>query len=158
MNRVNGVYEKDVTLRMVIIANKNLIIYTNGGTDPYTNNDGFTILGQNQSNLDSVIGTANSTGSRFLDRRRRRWSLQSPCNAGTKAQGVTGLPSPFRDLFAIDFVAHEMGHQWGSNRNFNSHWEVVSGNRVNAFSFEPASYYDYGFAGICGSQITRQRN
>ena len=59
VNRVNGVYENDVAVRMVLVANNSTIVYTNGGTDPYTNNNGFTMLGQNQSNLDARIGNAN---------------------------------------------------------------------------------------------------
>src|SRR3989338_2097017 len=37
MNRVNGVYENEMSITMTIIANNNLIVYTNSGTDPFTN-------------------------------------------------------------------------------------------------------------------------
>jgi hypothetical protein len=74
MNRVNGVYERDVAIRMVIIANNNLIVFAGnnftcpvpGGTqactaanDPFSNDDGLTMLGQNQSIVDSRIGNGN---------------------------------------------------------------------------------------------------
>ncbi|MBK7158922.1 MAG: hypothetical protein IPH77_10240 [Ignavibacteria bacterium] len=42
-----------------MIRNNNLIVYTSSSTDPYTNNNGSTMLGQNQTNLDNVTGTAN---------------------------------------------------------------------------------------------------
>jgi hypothetical protein len=69
MNRVNGVYERDVALHMNIIGNNNLITYAGDNTscggpcnatnDPYTNNDGATMLGENVSNCNAVIGSAN---------------------------------------------------------------------------------------------------
>ena len=59
MNRVNQVFGRDLAIRMTIVANNNLLIYTNSGTDPYTNNNGSTMLNQNQTTCTSVIGSAN---------------------------------------------------------------------------------------------------
>ena len=59
VNRVDGVYEREVAVRMVLIPNETDIIYTDANTDPYTNDDGGAMLGENQANLDAVIGTAN---------------------------------------------------------------------------------------------------
>ena len=59
MNRVTGVYETELDVRMVLVANENSIIYTNANTDPYTNDNPSALLGQNQTNLDAVIGNAN---------------------------------------------------------------------------------------------------
>ncbi len=164
MNRVNGVYERDVAIHMNIIANNNLITYAAdnlscGGpcttaNDPYTNNDGGAMLGQNQSNIDNVIGTANyDIGHVFSTGGGGVATLDGPCG-GSKARGVTGLPNPVGDPFAIDFVAHEMGHQWGANHTFNGQTSNCSGgNRSAGSAYEPGSGITVmAYAGICGNQ------
>ena len=44
MNRVNGVFERDIAITMTIIANNNLLVYTNSGSDPYSNGNAGTML------------------------------------------------------------------------------------------------------------------
>lgn len=140
LNRVNGIYEREVAIRMTLVANNDSLIYTDPATDPYTNSDGFVMMAQHQTNVDTLIGPANydmghvfSTGGGGVAR------VKSTCNATFKAQGVTGLPSPVGDPFDVDYVAHEMGHQHGGLHTFNTIDGLCNGFRNMISAFEPAS-------------------
>ncbi|MCX8523703.1 M12 family metallo-peptidase [Chryseobacterium formosus] len=123
MTRVNGIFEKDFSARMVLIANNTSVIYTNAATDPYTTMANWNT--QLQNNLTATIGEANydighlfgSTGGGG-----NAGCIGCVCTNGTKGRGYTspanGIPSG--DTFDIDYVAHEMGHQFGGNHTFSN--------------------------------------
>lgn len=146
INRQNSVYEIDAAIHLNLIYSK---AWTDPTTDPYTNEDGFAMLAQNQTETDNAVGDPNyDMGHVFSTGGGGVASINSVGVSGRKAQGVTGLPEPVGDQFDIDFVAHEMGHQWGGRHTFNN----CQGNAEPPHSKEPGSGTTImAYAGICGS-------
>ena len=156
MSRVNPIFERDIALTMQLVANNDQLIFlaSDPGADPYKNDDGLAMLGQNKTTLNNIIGTANyDIGHVFSTGGGGVANLASVCTS-SKAGGVTGSDSPVGDSFDIDFVIHEMGHQFGANHTFNgTSGNCSGGNRNNATAVEPGSGSTImGYAGLCTPQ------
>ena len=154
MTRVNGVFEKDFGVRMVLIANTDLVIYTNASTDPYSAAASMSQWNaQLQSTLTSVIGEANyDIGHLFgaTGGGGNAGCIGCVCVNGSKGSGITspadGIPSG--DNFDIDYVAHEIGHQFGGNHTF------TTGNEGTGVHMEPGSGSTImGYAGITSLDV-----
>lgn len=152
MTRVNGLYERDAAITMELIANNDQVI--NISSDNFNNASGGALLNSVQSYMDSNIGSANyDIGHIFSTGGGGVAILGSVCLAGQKSRGVTGSDAPVGDAFDIDYVAHEMGHQFGANHTFSSQTGSCNGNINQATAVEPGSGTTImAYAGICPPQ------
>ena len=145
LTRLNGIYERDMAVRMNLVANNDLVIFID--SDNYTNSP--TMINEIQPIVDGLIGSANyDMGHGFCTTDSGIAQLASVCGSG-KARGITGQPNPVGDPFDVDYVAHEMGHQFGANHTQNNNC-----NRSAASAFEPGSASTIlGYAGICAPNV-----
>lgn len=153
MNRVRGVYEKELAISFTLVDNTS-IVYTNGGTDPFDNDNATTLINQSQTEIDGKIGSANyDIGHTFSTGGGGLAGLGVVCKLGEKARGITGSNTPFNDPYDIDYVAHEVGHQFGAPHTFNGNvGSCAGGNRSAGSAYEPGSGNTImAYAGICGS-------
>jgi hypothetical protein len=152
MTRVNGVFEKDFAIRMNLV-NNTTIIYTNASTDPYGATDA-NYNNELQSALTANVGEGNYDVGHLLSAtggvlgNGNAGCIGCVCVNNEKGSGFTTRSQPVGDAFDIDFVAHELGHQFGANHSF-SH-----GGENNAVNFEVGSGSTImGYAGITAYDV-----
>ncbi|WP_035656473.1 reprolysin-like metallopeptidase, partial [Flavobacterium enshiense] len=156
LTRVNGVFETDFGIKLILIANNDAVIFTNATTDPYSDdksNWGSSV----QSTLTSAIGEANYDMGHLLA--GNVGGGDAGCIGcvgvdGTKGRGYSSTVNntPEGDAFDISYVAHEMGHQLGANHTFTHATENGTGVQV-----EPGSGSTImGYVGITTKDVQKQ--
>ena len=155
INRVDGIFETELAINLELIAANDDIVFADPLTDPFAGNDNAgTLIDESQAQIDLLIGTENydvghtlSTGAGGLA------GLGVVCREGGKAEGVTGSTRPEGDFFDVDFVAHELGHQFAAEHT----WNGANGGcgvqqRAPGSAYEPGSGSSImSYAGLCGS-------
>lgn len=160
--RVNTIYERDLGITLNLIGQNNKIIETvdNGLLN---NENSLVLLGQVENWIDTRLTNGDADydiGHMFSAPKFVGGGvafLGVVCNDDFKANGVTGLPNPdgvrLGDPFDIDFVAHEIGHQFNADHSFNGTTNSCAGGRNQATAFEPGSGSTImAYAGICGGE------
>jgi hypothetical protein len=170
MTRVNGIFENDFSARMVLIANNDDIIYTNASTDPYSPSSQMkkwnlelmntlnSSIGNNNFDIGHLFGRDGSGGNAgcigcICDNDMSTYEDQGITYPSSyKGSGYTSPANgnPSGDTFDIDFVAHEMGHQFGGNHTWS--YEPQSGLKP----VEPGSGSTImGYAGITNYDVQK---
>ena len=167
INRVNQPYETDLAIRLTLIddndkLNLNTDAQMTGRNGPcgfaacYSPAQASGCSGSTLARTDTVVGQIVGAGEYDIGHLAMGVNGGGVAQLGVvgnraKAQGCTGVPTPEGDLFAIDYVAHEMGHQFDAQHSFNGlRFACGFGNRNESTSVEPGSGSTImAYAGIC---------
>ncbi|MEZ5179563.1 MAG: M12 family metallo-peptidase [Acidimicrobiales bacterium] len=154
VNRLNQIYETEVAVRLVLVANNTSIIFTNAGTDPYNNS--CDDADSNQAVVDGAIGSANYDVGHVVTTGSGGCAYLGVVGVnGQKARGTTGTNPPTNDPFIVDYVAHEVGHEYGGDHTFAGTRGSCSGNGNSSTAYEVGSGTSImAYGGICGLDDT----
>jgi hypothetical protein len=155
IDRVNLIFEGDVGVRLMLVNDEPNIIYTDAGNDPYddfANDESLLVL--NHENLKQRIGTDNyDVGHLFIVAPGGVAAEPCACSPYYKGEGLSGNPHPAGNVFDVQYVSHEIGHQFGASHSFNGTTDGCQ-YRNKDTAYEPGSgstIMGYSSAsGICG--------
>lgn len=156
-NRIAAVYRKELAVTFTLVSTTATVYATNPEAPADYANSGTPDLTANVTNLNAAYtATGYDIGHVFGSSDNGVAQLSSVCGS-SKARGYSGQPNPVGDPFDVDYVAHEMGHQFGANHTFNAT------NNCNtapaAARREPgAAVTIMGYAGICSGNSNPQRH
>ncbi len=154
MTRANGIFEREFSVRLLLCATNDSIIYLDPATDPVDNVDGPTQSTLNTA-INAKIGSANynighteSKSTSLANSNGNAGCIGCVCGGTTtKGTAFTSYYNPsLLDLYVVDYMTHEMGHQMGANHTFTFN------NESTTVQCEPGSGITImGYAGITGS-------
>ena len=152
INRVNAIYARDLNVNFTLVKT---IVLTDAATQPFKDTASFEALALNQVLLDAQVGSANyDIGHLFVSQANSGFGMfEGLCNNALKGEGVSPLGVYTLDDYALEMVAHEIGHQLSAFHTFNSGGSPGCSDSQRT----PGATYEVGsgvtimsYAGICG--------
>ena len=147
VSRLNAVYERDLALRLQLVANNDRLIYLDAATDPYDNSSPRNLMDANDAVVKNALGVGNYDLGHVLGQRGGGYSgvayvgvvcTNTASRPNNRAAGGSSTAGTLASMTTV--LTHEIGHQLGSNHTFNSNkGNCGNDNRSSDTAFEPGA-------------------
>lgn len=163
INRLDGIFRVEIAASFQIVNpsitnDATNILFDDPATDPYDNTDSTAQLNLNQTTIDARVGLANyDVGHLFGTGGGGVATSPSLCDTD-KAQGYSARAGFYGDPFTVDYVAHELGHQFGASHTYNNMdngGACTTRSTNNAFEVASGSTL-MSYVGICNIRNLQQ--
>ncbi len=164
VNRLDGIFRQELAISFQLVNpsitnNATNIIFDDPATDPYNNTSQGAQLPINHTTITARVGTPNfDVGHLYGTGGGGVAQTPSVCDDTDKGQGYSARAGFYGDPFTVDYVAHELGHQYSANHTYNN--LDASGactTRAATEAFEVASGVTLmSYVGICSARNLQQ--
>jgi len=141
ISRVNQIYRRELAIEFNLVNGNDKLIFLDPLTAPFTDGNTNRLLEQSQKVIDREIGDKNYDLGHVVSTSSGGVSmLGAVCRSGVKAMAITGLNEPKGDAYDVDFVCHEMGHQFNADHTYNGKLGLCTADQyVPLMAYEPGS-------------------
>ncbi len=152
ISNVTGYFEWEMSISFTLVPDNDKLIYTDAATDPYDDANIIAMIEENRINIPAVIGVENfDIGHLLGSQNMGGLAYVGAICTSHKSGAVTSIPAASSSLFDIDFLGHEIGHQFSANHTF---YNSCYGNRNEPTAVEPGSgTTTMSYAGLCAPNI-----